>query len=130
MACGQKAKSERLGMSVGTANARLLRDIIFDLISQTGNNFCCHCGKHMTRNDFSIEHKQAWLNSERPVELFFDLENISFSHLRCNVGEMTNWYKLTPEALATKTKHRRAWKAEWMRKKRAENPDYGREGAC
>ena len=39
----------------------------------------------MSRDTFSIEHKVAWLDSENPVDLYFDLENISFSHLKCNV---------------------------------------------
>lgn len=32
-----------------------------------------------------IEHKIPWLDSDKPKELFFDLENIGFSHLSCNI---------------------------------------------
>lgn len=46
---------------------------------------CFQCGGSMSRDTFSIEHKVAWLDSENPLDLYFDLENISFSHLECNV---------------------------------------------
>jgi len=39
----------------------------------------------MSRDTFSIEHKIPWLDSSDPVGLYFDLNNISFSHHSCNV---------------------------------------------
>ena len=39
----------------------------------------------MTRETFSIEHKTAWIDSENPLGLYFDQNNISFSHNSCNV---------------------------------------------
>lgn len=39
----------------------------------------------MCRDTFSIEHKVPWLHSENPLELYFSLDNISFSHYLCNV---------------------------------------------
>ena len=120
-------KSERLGMSSGTARARLLRDIIFNLLVKSGGNACYHCGKEMTRLDYSIEHIQAWLNSTDPVGLYFSLENISFSHFQCNLEELCSRRRLTPEEKALKTKNRRDYKAEWMRRKRTENKEYCRK---
>lgn len=38
----------------------------------------------MSRETFSIEHKIPWLDSEDPTGLFFNLDNISFSHKSCN----------------------------------------------
>ena len=38
----------------------------------------------MDRETFSIEHKTPWLDSGDPIGLYFDLDNISFSHLSCN----------------------------------------------
>ena len=38
----------------------------------------------MTEDNFSIEHIEDWEYSETPIELFFDLDNISFSHKLCN----------------------------------------------
>ncbi len=40
----------------------------------------------MSRETFSIEHIVPWLDSDDPKGLFFDLNNIAFSHLSCNVG--------------------------------------------
>ena len=41
----------------------------------------------MTRETFSIEHLKPWLDSNDPVGLYFDLDNISFSHLSCNISD-------------------------------------------
>jgi hypothetical protein len=79
-------KAQQLGMNQGTAAARLLRDILWKLIVQTNNNYCCKCKTEMTRQSFSIEHVKPWLDSDDPVGLFFDLDNISFSHLSCNLS--------------------------------------------
>lgn len=37
-------------------------------------------------DDFSIEHMEAWQQAKNPKEAFFDLDNISFSHLKCNIA--------------------------------------------
>lgn len=79
-------KAEQLGMNPSTASGRLVKDILFNIICETGKNVCFHCGKPMDRKDFTIEHKVPWLDSDNPVGLFFDLGNIAFSHHSCNVG--------------------------------------------
>lgn len=76
------AKSQ-LGMAVGTASYRLVKDLLFDFIEKAGH-VCFRCGEPMSRADFSIEHKEPWLHSEDPLNLFFDKENIAYSHLSCN----------------------------------------------
>jgi hypothetical protein len=38
-----------------------------------------------SEKELSIEHKIPWLDSEDPKDLFFNLNNIAFSHLTCNV---------------------------------------------
>lgn len=43
-----------------------------------------------TVEELSIEHKTPWLNSNNPKELYFDLNNIAFSHLSCNIGARRN----------------------------------------
>ncbi len=78
-------RQQQLGMNPSTASGRLVKDVLYKLVVQTGNNGCHRCGKQMTRETFSIEHKIPWLHSETPVDLYFDLENISFSHLTCNI---------------------------------------------
>lgn len=80
-------KSSQLGMNVGTASHRLVKDILWSLIVKTGQDNCCKCSQPMERSNFSIEHVIPWLHSEDPLKLFFDLDNISFSHLKCNVAD-------------------------------------------
>lgn len=79
-------KSKQLGVNYSTASHRLIKDIMYDLLVRLGKNKCFHCGKDMTRGTYSVEHKTAWLDSHNPIELFFDLDNISFSHLSCNIS--------------------------------------------
>lgn len=84
-----KTKDKLLGMSFSTASYRLTKDIIFDFIVKTGQNRCYRCGHPMSRDTFSIEHKEIWSIQDNPLESFFDLENISFSHLKCNTEVRT-----------------------------------------
>lgn len=77
---------QQLGVNKSTAQAILLKDILWKLIQETNQTKCFVCGEEMTRETFSIEHKEEWLNKENAKELFFDLNNISFSHLSCNIS--------------------------------------------
>lgn len=77
-------------MNPSTAQNRLIKDILWSLILQTNQHICCKCDKEMTRETFSIEHVKPWLDSENPIKLFFDLNNISFSHLSCNISDARN----------------------------------------
>lgn len=77
-------KKKQLGMNPSTASGRLVKDILWSFIVDTEREKCFHCGEPMTRETFSIEHKIPWLDSEDPIGLFFDLDNISFSHHSCN----------------------------------------------
>ena len=72
-------------MSFGKANAKLRKMILFDLVKECNKDICYRCKKRIDKiEDLSIEHKIAWLDSANPRELFFDLNNIAFSHLDCN----------------------------------------------
>lgn len=74
-------------MSHGTASNQLRKMIMFQLIQETGKNICFQCGKKIERiEDLSIEHKNSWQLAKNPKETFFDLGNISFSHLNCNIS--------------------------------------------
>lgn len=78
-------KNKQLGMAAGTVNARLRKLILFSLVQKTGQDICFRCGSRIeTVNELSIEHKLPWLDVS--IELFWDLANIAFSHLSCNVG--------------------------------------------
>lgn len=76
-------KEKFLGMSCGKAFGRLRKMVLFDLLRRHSENFCFRCGGEIVSfEDLSIEHKKSWLYVS--VDLFWDLENIAFSHLRCN----------------------------------------------
>ncbi len=76
-------QSKFLGMALGTATGKLRKIIMFDLIKQASKNFCFRCGKQIEYiEDLSIDHKEFWLGIDKA--LFWDLDNIEFSHLKCN----------------------------------------------
>ncbi len=83
-----KKKKERnaavSGMPRGTANARLRKRVLFELLRSAGTNICHHCGKHISiSEDLALEHIEDWKDDE---ELFWKLPNIAFSHLDCSSG--------------------------------------------
>ena len=80
-----KKKYDLLGVPFGTASNQLRKAIMFQLIQKTNEDICYRCGKKIENiDDFSIDHKNSWLKAENPKEAFFDLKNITFSHLKCN----------------------------------------------
>lgn len=57
------------------------------LLKNSNLNFCHQCGNEIeSENELSVEHKEPWLDSDNPTDKFFDLDNIAFSHLKCNVA--------------------------------------------
>ncbi len=102
-------KSNQLGVNVSTAQGRLVKDLLFKMVSNSGVK-CFRCGKDLDRESFSIDHKIPWLNSENPTELFFDLNNISYSHKECNSRDARRphkKYKTREECRAECEKRRR-----------------------
>lgn len=80
-----KKKAHQLGMPFGTANGRLRKTILFHLLCKLGDNQCHRCGEIIeTEETLSIEHKEPWLDID--PALFWDIENIAFSHLTCNIS--------------------------------------------
>jgi hypothetical protein len=80
-------KNKQLGIDAGTAASRLRKELLFKYIRKAGDNYCFQCGAEIeTTDELSVEHKVPWLDSEDPIEMFFNLENIAFSHLKCNIG--------------------------------------------
>lgn len=78
-----KRIAEQLGMPHGTANHYLRKQVLFKYIKLAGDNFCYKCGKEIISSDtLSIEHKEPW--EGRDADLFWDLDNIAFSHVQCN----------------------------------------------
>ena len=86
-----RKKSAKLRMPYNNARRILLKSILFDLIKKLNLDICYRCNQKIEIiEELSIEHKEAWLNSDNPIEKFFDLNNIAFSHLRCNKREILN----------------------------------------
>lgn len=97
-------KYRQLGQPHGTAAARLRKLLLFQLIIDTKQDVCFRCQKPIVDiDDLSIEHKEPWLDSDNPRKMFFDLKNIAFSHLSCNVGakRQTNKKYFTDEEIHT-----------------------------
>lgn len=80
MSC--KRKKEQLGMPWGTACGRLRKKLLFHLLSKCNMNICIRCNTSLLEEDFTIEHIQPWLG--RDNNLFWDMNNIAFSHKKCN----------------------------------------------
>ena len=84
---GNKKKDTQLGMAHGTANSKLRKMLLFKYVTACKENICFRCGNVIDNIDnFSIDHKKDWLDSEDPVGLYFSLDNIAFSHLNCNIN--------------------------------------------
>jgi len=82
---GNAKKTEQLGMPYGTASGRLLKRLLLRMAQDLHRDMCFRCGKRIeTVEEFSIEHKKDWLDVS--VDLFWDLDNIAFSHRVCNVA--------------------------------------------
>lgn len=82
-------KSQLLGMSFHTARGRLERDLLFKFATQLGHT-CFRCQQPMLRDNFSVDHKHNWSVAASPVQAYFDLENIAFSHIHCNAANHSN----------------------------------------
>ncbi len=83
-------KTEKLGLNFSTAQNRLRKMVLFDLLKQVKKNICFRCNKKIEKiEDLSLEHKISWMNSDTPKKLFFDVNNIAFSHTICNYGHKT-----------------------------------------
>ena len=80
-------KARLLGMPFGTASHRLRKAVLFGILQETERNVCFRCDQAIaTIDDLSMEHKQAWQSAPDPQAAFFDVKNIAFSHLSCNIG--------------------------------------------
>jgi len=83
--CIKEEKERQLGMNPSTASNRLNKQLLFALGKRLDMQWCFHCAAEIgSVKDMSIEHKVPWLHSEDPASLFFNLENIAFSHKSCN----------------------------------------------
>lgn len=82
-------KRDTLGMSPSTATSRLRKVLLFNLLKKHEENLCFRCGLAILKEeDLSVDHIKPWQGVSS--ELFWDLENIAFSHLKCN-SAVTRW---------------------------------------
>jgi uncharacterized protein YnzC (UPF0291/DUF896 family) len=82
-----KIKYDLLGEPFGTASAKLRKALLFQMAQELNRDICFRCKEKIDDiSNFSIEHKIAWQSSENPIETFYDLNNIAFSHLDCNIA--------------------------------------------
>lgn len=78
-------REEQLGMSVGKARNILNKSIMFMLVQKSNMDTCFQCGhKIESVDELTVEHMTPWLHEENAIELYFDLDNIAFSHAFCN----------------------------------------------
>lgn len=93
-----QTKHDYLGMNYGTASNRVKKKIMFDLVKKCGMDNCFKCKKPIaTVDELTVEHKEAWLHNS--VELFWDLDNIAFSHAKCNRPDFYNRTRRTHEVV-------------------------------
>jgi len=92
-------KSAFLGMNFGTAHRRLLKQLLFRSLQQSNTDSCFKCEQKIESvDDLSIEHIKPWEGIS--VELFWDLNNITFSHVKCNRNHRNPGpLKLRPEGM-------------------------------
>lgn len=75
---------KQLGMDLGTAQHRLRKQVLFRLVKETCGIKCYRCSKDMSEDDFTLDHKVAWRNSPKAEALFWDSDNVAWSHSVCN----------------------------------------------
>lgn len=85
----KRSRKEQLGMDYGTACGRLRKMVLHHVLVQAGINECFRCKRLIeTAEELSLDHKLSWLHVS--AELFWDLDNVAFSHLRCNTIDRPN----------------------------------------
>lgn len=67
----------------GLNSAILIKRCLFTFLKNSSLDLCYRCNRKMTVQDFSIDHK---LRHEGDSEKFWDENNITFSHFRCNAA--------------------------------------------
>jgi len=70
-------------MNCSTTASKLRKMLLFKYVKLAGHDICYRCGEKIESiDDFSVEHKKPWFYED--PNLFWDLNNVAFSHMRCN----------------------------------------------
>src|SRR5437868_6523848 len=81
----QPKKNHLLKENFSSACYKLKKNIMFGLAGQLGLLVCLRCKKVIECvKDFSVDNKEAWMCANDPIQSFYSLTNIAFSHTRCN----------------------------------------------
>jgi hypothetical protein len=72
-----------LGLPVSKASHTLKKRLFFNFLKQLNLDICYRCNnKILSAEELSVDHKIEW-RYDKP-ELFWDLNNIAYSHRKCN----------------------------------------------
>lgn len=87
-----------LGMSQGKASHKLKKKIMFHFVQMANKDICYRCnGKIEHVDELSVEHKIPWKKADNPIEAFWSMDNIAFSHMICNTSYGNGEKKLSEE---------------------------------
>lgn len=107
MSVDRETRDAQLGMPYSKARNRLIKALLFSMAHKLGMGNCFRCGSDIDDIDnFSIEHKVPWMYSDDPISLFYDIENVVFSHQTCNAGAARHPRRKSEEELAATRKER------------------------
>jgi len=88
-----KKMEQLLGEKLSIAKSRLNKLLMYELAKKCNMDICFRCGERIVNiEDFTIDHKESWLLSDDAVKLFYDMDNIAFSHAKCNYEAGTKNY--------------------------------------
>jgi hypothetical protein len=74
-------------MSLSAATHKLRKLLLFEAMRELNKLNCFQCGETISSVDsFTVEHKVPWRLTENPMDVYFDLSNIAYSHHSCNSG--------------------------------------------
>lgn len=80
-----KKIEELLGEKLSTAKSKLNKMLMFELAKKCNMATCFRCGHKIEDiGEFTIDHKESWILGDNPSRLFYDIDNIAFSHAKCN----------------------------------------------
>lgn len=100
-------------MPHGTANGKLRKMLLFYFVKKLNIDICYRCKKRIVKlKDFSVDHKKSWMYADNPIEAFFDIENIAFSHIKCNIGGAKRPTKIYRNAKERKRENGRRYRAK------------------
>jgi len=78
-------KASQLGMPAATARQILIKSLLYKMAQKLGADLCYRCKIKIDNiDDFSIDHIIDWLDTGNAIELYFDTDNVAFSHTLCN----------------------------------------------